>query len=251
MRTIQDIIYDDRYDECKLDIYIPDNSDYKTIVYMHGGCLSSLSKSDANYVEIAKSFVNAGYGFVSIEYRKYPKAKFPDYLIDCAKAVKWVENNIKFYGGNGEIIMSGQSAGAWICLMLCFDKEYFEKSKVKINNIIGWIIDSAQTTSHFNVIQKELGLDEFAQRIDKYAPLFYINKETQFSKMFLVFYDNDMPCRLEQNMLLYKNILAYNKNANICFEKLNGTHCAGSTIKDTNGEYPFVKTALSWLSKNI
>lgn len=247
MKIIKDLSYD-CFDDCKLDIYLPEKENFETIVYFHGGGLTSGHKNDYYYVEMATDFANAGICFVSVEYRKYPNVRFPVYLYDCAKAVRWVKDNIAQYGGSNKIMISGQSAGAWISLMLCFNKEYLSSFGINTEEISAWIIDSAQTTSHFNVIQQEEGLDELRQRIDKYAPQYYVDKDTAFSKMILIFYENDMPCRLEQNMLLYKNLLAYNKDANISYHELFGEHCHGSTKKDEDGKYPFVKTVLKWLN---
>ena len=65
-----------------------------------------------------------GYAFVSADYRIYPNAKFPEFILDAAKAVSFVKENLQDWGGNGDIIVSGQSAGAWLSLILCMDKRY-------------------------------------------------------------------------------------------------------------------------------
>lgn len=252
MKIYSDIIYGGRNkndENLKLDMYIPSEVGFDTIVYFHGGGLSGGTKADWRYAEIAKSFVENGFGFVSVEYSKYPDAKFPVYIEDCAEAVSFVKNNIKNYGGSGGIIISGQSAGAWISLMLCFDRKYLENVSVNPDEIKGFLIDSAQATSHFNVLKIEEGLNPLTQRIDKYAPLYYVDENTRFSRMLLIVYENDMPCRPEQNMLLFKNILAYNPDADIKFIRLPGGHCEGSSKKDESGEFPFVKVALKWLKK--
>ena len=98
---------------------------------------------------MAAAFTAAGYALASVEYRKYPNAKFPDFLLDGAKATAFVKNLVKDYGGNGEIIIAGQSAGAWMSLMLCLNKEYLANEGIASEEIKDWIIDSAQTTSHF------------------------------------------------------------------------------------------------------
>lgn len=248
MKTLLNLTYCKKY-KLTLDVYLPDTINFKTIVYFHGGGLEVGDKSGENTVEIAKAFVKNGYGFVCCNYRKYPKAKFPDFILDGAKVVAFVKQRLSEWGSCG-IIVSGQSAGAYISLMLCLNKKYLLNKKVKPQEICGWIIDSAQTTSHYNVLKYELGEDSLAQRINEFAPLFFVDKNTNFSKMLLIFYENDMPCRYEQNMLFYKSILSYNKNADIEYKVLKGEHCAGSSIKDENGNYPFVLESLSWLKKS-
>ncbi len=250
MKIIKDVAYSAINEDCLLDLYLPDTNGFDTIVYFHGGGLTGGHKNDYYYVEMAEKFAEQGYGFVSVEYRKYPTAKYPEFIEDCANATYFVQKNIANYGGNGRFYVCGQSAGAWMSLMLCFNRYFFERAGVDTSLIKGYIIDSAQPTSHFNVIQhEEEGVDDLSQRIDKFAPIYYLNKQSSFPKMILIFYENDMPCRPEQNMLLYKNILAYNPKADVCYKRLAGEHCHGSTKKDADGEYPFVKVVLDWLNK--
>ena len=239
-----------QYNEnCCLDAYLPSSYGFPTLVYFHGGGLEAGDKADRNYVEIAKRFVGEGYGFLSVNYRMYPTAKFPEYLEDAARAIAWAKAHICKFGGNGELYVSGQSAGAWMALMLCFNKEYLAAVDISPLEIKGWIIDSAQTTSHFNVLKRETGCDPLAQRIDKYAPLYYVDKDACFTKMLVLFYEHDMPCRPEQNLLFIRSIKSFNENADIEYLQLKGGHCQGSTAKDVDGEYAFVKETLKWLNR--
>ncbi len=250
MSILKDIVYDEKYEDCRLDLYLPPSNGFDTVVYFHGGGLTGGHKNDYYYVEMAERFAEKGLGFASVEYRKYPAAKYPDFLEDCAAATAFVQRKIGEYGGNGQIYVSGQSAGAWISLMLGFNRSFFQAAGVDNSLIKGYIIDSAQATSHFTVIQaEEEGVDDLAQRIDKFAPLYYVNKDTAFPKMLLIFYENDIPCRAEQNMLLYKTLLAYNPQAAVEYLQLPGEHTAGSIRKDPDGEYPFVKEVFKWLER--
>ena len=248
IKTYLELCYN-RQTKCCLDMYLPSLRGFKTIVYFHGGGLEAGDKADKNYVEIAKRFAECGYGFVSVNYRMYPTAKFPEYLEDAAEAIAWVKTHIQEYDGNGELYVSGQSAGAWISLMLCLNKEYLNAVGISPMEIKGWIIDSAQTTSHFNVLKRETGSDPSLQRIDKYAPLYYVDKDTRLTKMLILFYEEDMPCRPEQNMLFIKALKNFNENTDIQYKQLLGGHCCGSTVKDDDGEYAFVKETLRWLEK--
>lgn len=244
MRGLLNIQYNKN---CCLDAYLPSSYGFPTLVYFHGGGLEAGDKADRNYVEIAKHFVDVGYGFLSVNYRLYPAAKFPEYLEDAADAVAWAKAHICEFGGNGDLYVSGQSAGAWMALMLCFNKEYLAAVDISPLEIKGWIIDSAQTTSHFNVLKREIGCDPLAQRIDKYAPLYYVDKDARFSKMLVLFYEQDMPCRPEQNYLFIKAIQTFNKDADIQYKQLSGGHCHGSVHCGENGEYDFVKESVRWL----
>lgn len=251
MRKFENISYSAKHNE-KLDVYLPDGKGFKTVVYFHGGGLEVHGKAYESVVGIAESFVKAGYAFVSADYRIYPQAKFPEFIEDAADTVAFVKEHLPEWGGNGEIIVSGQSAGAWLSLMLCMDKRYLNAVGIDTLSINGWIIDSAQTTSHFNVLKYETGENTLAQRINEFAPVYFVGEKTEFTKVLLIFYENDMPCRYEQNMLFYKAVKAFNDKADIEFVVLPGGHCHGSNEKDDDGEYAYVKTALGWLKdKNL
>ena len=249
MRRIDNIPYHGTNDK-KLDMYLPDEAGFPTVVYFHGGGLEGGSKDNPRIADFASSFVGEGYGFVSVEYSLYSEgAHYPDYLDDCADAVGYVASHIRREGGNGRLLISGQSAGAWISLMLCLDTPLLTSRGISPEEIDGWIIDSAQTTAHFNVIRKELHEDERRQLINEYAPLYYLNENTKFSRMLLLCYQDDMPCRPEQNALFSAAIKAYNADADVELIRLPGGHCHGSSVKNPDGTYDYVTEALRWLKK--
>ena len=125
--------------------------------------------------------------------------------------------------------------------------KFLEVNAIENKEIAGWIIDSSQTTAHFNVLKYELGADTREQRINEFAPQYFVSEKTDFSKMLLIFYENDMCCRYEQNMLFYKSILAFNEQANIVYKVLSGGHCRGSSEPNEDGKYDYVETMLQWL----
>ena len=247
MRVCKDIAYKDEA-ACRLDLYLPEKEGFATIVWFHGGGIEGGDKQDGE--RLAPSIVEAGYGFACVNYRMYPNgARFPTFLYDAASAVAFVQEKIQEYGGRKDrLYISGQSAGAWISLMLCVNTEYLSSVGVDSGKLAGWIIDSAQTTAHFNVLKYELGEDPRAQRINEFAPQYYISEQTDFTKMLLLFYEKDMPCRYEQNMLFYKSILAFNEGASIAYKVLPGLHCRGSCEANEDGTYDYVETMLQWLN---
>ena len=232
-----------------LDVYLPDGEYTETVVYFHGGGLEGGDKRDFYYADIAGEFASRGYAFLSVNYRKYPEAKFPDYLEDAALSVRYAKERFCGPDGKNRLYVAGQSAGAWIALMLGFDRSYLGRVGVDPAGIDGWIIDSAQPTSHFNVIRYECGADSRLQRIDRYAPLYYLDENTRFSRMLLVWYEDDMPCRPEQNELLVAAIRQFLPDADVEHRRLAGGHCHGSTEKNEDGKYDFAEVALQWLAK--
>lgn len=248
MKEILDLQYS-QYENTLLDIYVPETKNFQTVLFFHGGGLIKGDKRSDKIVDIAQSFTDAGYAFVSVQYRMYPNAKFPDYIEDCARATAFVKKYVQELGGNGELVLSGQSAGAWLALMLCMDKHYLANEGIDSEEIKGWFIDSAQTTAHFNVLMQETGAHRYTERINEYAPLYFLNENTKFSRMMLLLYDQDIACRYEQNQLFYRNVLTYNNEAKIEYKVLNGKHCSSASLRDENGERLFVKIFLEWLAK--
>ena len=244
MKKVTDITY---FNNQKLDFYLPENEGFKTIIYFHGGGMVEGNKWDA--WTLGEHFSSKGICLVSVEYSLYPNAKFPQYLIEAAHAVKYVFDHIKEYGGStNDIYISGQSAGAWLTLMLCFNDEYLKSAGVDKSMIKGWISDSAQPTSHFNVMKYEKGIDPSLQRIDEFAPLYYVNKDTKFSNLLLLYYENDMPCRLEQNQLLFKTLKQLVPTQRVEAKLCPGSHCAGSSIL-VDGEYPYLNIVLDYIKR--
>lgn len=244
MKKISNVLYSEKDEGNKLDLYLPDGEAFNTIVYFHGGGLEGGDKADRAYVEMAEKFADRGYGFASANYRLYGRGgRYPNYLEDCAEAAAYVKRNVR----TGKLLIAGQSAGAWIALMLCLNEEFLKGVGMAREEVDGWIIDSAQTTSHFNVLKYEEGLDPRLQRIDKYAPLYYVNENSVPKKMLIDFYENDMPCRAEQNLFFIRALKEFEPEADIEYVKLSGQHCYGSSYKDGDGEYAFQKAVFKWL----
>ena len=244
MKTEKDIRYSDISPLDKLDIYFA-NEEKGVIIYFHGGGFEAGDKYDPHVVEIAESFANFGYTFVNVDYSLYPNTKFPSFLLEAALAVKYT----KYRFPHQKIYITGTSAGAYISMMLCFNRELLGKHGIKPLDISGWIFESGQPTSHFNLLKFEKGLDPLLQRIDELAPLYYVDKDVILSKALFILYTNDMPNRYEQNQLMIKAVKNFNPSLQLDHILLEGSHCAGSSIKDNDGLYPYVKKTIEWLEK--
>ena len=228
-------------------MFLPDQEEFFTIIHFHGGGLVEGDKGDTH--QYCEHLAKLGFAVATANYSLMPKANFPEFLYDAANAVKFVMDNISKYGKCKGFIISGQSAGAWIALMLCLNNEYFEVLNIKNSAILGWISDAAQPTSHFNILKIEKNLDPLTQRIDDAAPLFYVNQNTKFSHILLMAYEQDLPNRVEQNKLLVSTIKSFNEKADIELKILKGYHCHGSSELDNDGEYETVKVIKEWIKR--
>lgn len=97
--------------EIPLRIYIPNESkNLPVMLYFHGGgwVFGGIEESDA----VCRRLANYCSCIVaSVEYRLAPEFPFPKPLEDCYAATKWMAQNAHNFGGNGKIIVSGESAG--------------------------------------------------------------------------------------------------------------------------------------------
>ena len=242
MRIIRDVRYNN-LENSFVDLFLPQQDSFDLMIWFHGG---GFETGDRKNPVFASQLVDAGVGVASVEYRLYPHAKFPDFIEDCASAVGYILENAEKFGKVKRFFVAGQSAGAYVVLMLCVNPDYFEKAKVDTSKISGYIADSAQTTTHFNVL-KERVMDSRLERIDDGAPLYYLNENTNVSNLLIIYYSNDMYCRAEQNELFYKSILRFCPNNNIKMVTLEGDHCNGSINKNEQGSYDFNNTVLEFI----
>ena len=226
-----------------MDIFFPEVEDFFTIVYFHGGGLVEGDKGDTH--EFVKHLTKLGFAVATANYSLLTEKKFPECVKDAAQAVKYVKENIKSKG----ILVMGQSAGAYLTLMLCLNKEYLKEVGIDNKEIVGWISDAGQPTTHFNILKYERGLDPLLQRVDEAAPLYYVNKDTYFSHLLLMTYECDLPNRLEQNKLLMSSIKTFNKDLDVELKILKGEHCHGSGTLDEDNEYEVVKVVKEWMNR--
>ena len=241
MRVQKNVSYA-RDERCTMDIYEPEEGYTAAILYFHGGGLTAGSRQDGeNYVQ---SLCSRGYLVALADYRMFPDAKEDDYLLDAALATAFVLD----YTRGAKVFVTGQSAGAYLTVMLAVNPVWLQKVGVDSCEIAGWFVDSAQMTTHYTVLSMR-GMDSGLERIDTAAPLYYVGKDLFFSRMYLLTYTHDIMGRLEQNQLFYRSVLKYNPSAQIGMQVLEGGHCAASAYKD--GEYIFVSLISDFIKEKL
>lgn len=224
MKIIEDICYGkSKHSEQYLDIYLPDRDAFKVFVYMHGGGIEAGDKSDARVV--GEYVASQGTAFVSINYRMYPQAVYPQFICDAAEAVGWVFNNIGKYGKCEGIYIGGSSAGGYISMMLCFDDKYLSPYNLPAGTIKGYIHDAGQPTTHFNVL-RERGIDSRRVIIDEAAPIYHIGKADNYTPMEFIVSDNDMQNRFEQIQMTLSTLKHFQYDeSKIYYRLMHGSHC--------------------------
>ena len=116
----------DRDTGMSLDMYnFRGSRDAPVVVFLYGGRWTEGSKDD--YKFIGQALTSQGFITVIPDYRKYPKVRFPTFVQDAAKAVKWTHDNIQRYGGDPrKIFIMGHSSGAHMAAMLALNEEYLK-----------------------------------------------------------------------------------------------------------------------------
>ena len=124
----------------KLDIYRPSNppATAPVVVFFYGGNWNSGERAD--YLFAGEALAAKGYVAVLPDYRLYPEVRYPDFLTDCAAAVRWVFDNIAKFGGDPQrIFLMGHSAGAYNAAMLALNPAYLRAAGVDARRVRGLI----------------------------------------------------------------------------------------------------------------
>ncbi|HTJ58890.1 MAG TPA: alpha/beta hydrolase [Devosiaceae bacterium] len=115
----------------KLDVYVPKNpkGTAPVLFFIYGGGWDHGDRADYQFV--GRAFASRGFVVVIADYRLYPQVKYPDFLEDNARALKWVQDNIANYGGDTDrLFLAGHSAGAYNAVMLAVDQSFFHDQGV-------------------------------------------------------------------------------------------------------------------------
>jgi acetyl esterase/lipase len=118
----------------RLDVYRPVQPHDKAavVVFFYGGNWSSGNRGGYRFV--GEALASHGITVVIPDYRLYPEVRFPDFLADCAAAVRWTTDH-----EGQRIFLMGHSAGAYNAAMLALDAEYLRAARVEHPAIKGWI----------------------------------------------------------------------------------------------------------------
>ena len=227
-------------------VYLPESDTFPVCVYLHGGGLGAGVPEQ----EFVDSLVKKGVAVVSGQYRMYPDAKYPQFIENGASVIAWAKENMEKYGNVTDLFVVGTSAGAYISMMLCFDKKYLAKHGISNDDISGYIHNAGQPTTHFNVLE-ERGLDSRQAIIDEAAPLYHIC-EDKYPPMEFIVADNDMACRYEETKLLMAKLAQFGHDMSAVKFRLmeNYEHCEYKYLIDENGNYIFADIIYDFVTSN-
>ena len=112
--------YADGHERHVLDVYRPAAGcrSAPVLLQIHGGGWV-LGNKHEQALPLIYHLAQHGWVVVTPNYRLSPKARFPDHLIDCKRALAWVRENITAYGGNPDFVaVTGGSAGGHLTALM-------------------------------------------------------------------------------------------------------------------------------------
>lgn len=116
----------------RLDIYVPlqGRSRNKVVIFFYGDRWQHGSKETYRFV--AGALADSGFTVVIPNYRLFPDVRFPGFVNDAARAVRWIKENIRdYYGDPNSVYLVGYSAGGYIAAMLNLNENYLPRGTVR------------------------------------------------------------------------------------------------------------------------
>ena len=93
------------------------------VVFFYGGNWQGGDK--ALYRFVGAALAASGVVTVIPDYRVYPQVRFPGFLDDNARAVRWTKDHAADYGADpGKLFLMGHSAGAYGAAMLALERRW-------------------------------------------------------------------------------------------------------------------------------
>jgi acetyl esterase/lipase len=125
--------------EHRLDLFLPAERPFATVVFTYGGGWHSPRSDWMNLV--CDAFRRHGYGCALVSHRLAPADPFPAMAQDLAAAADWVLANVQRLGGDPRrVFLAGHSSGAHLSLLLVTDAAYLRavhRSPRDIAGVIG------------------------------------------------------------------------------------------------------------------
>jgi acetyl esterase/lipase len=107
------------------------------VVFLYGGRWQGGSKDE--YRLLGDALTRRGIVVVIPEYRLYPAARFPAWVQDAARAVRWARDNAARYGGDpANLVVVGHSAGGHTAALLALDEHWLREAGVPAGSVRGF-----------------------------------------------------------------------------------------------------------------
>lgn len=123
-----------------LDVYRAQNAPAAApvVVFFYGGNWQRGSRDEYRFV--GRRLAQNGVLAIVADYRLYPRAGFPAFVEDGARAVAWAHTHAREYGGDpARLFVAGHSAGAQIAALIGADARYLKPHGMVPRDLAGTI----------------------------------------------------------------------------------------------------------------
>jgi acetyl esterase/lipase len=124
----------------KLDLFRPlvDRHASPLVVFFYGGGWTRGER--ASYRFVGEALSAHGIATVIADYRLSPQVRYPQFLDDCAQAVKWAFDHAREVGADARrVFLIGHSAGAYNAAMLALDPRWLAHVGLVPQRLAGWV----------------------------------------------------------------------------------------------------------------
>lgn len=127
--------------DLSMDIYkpkMPMGDRVPVVVFFYGGSWQRGNREQYQFV--GQRLADNGVLAVVADYRTYPRAVFPGFMDDAARAVRRVHDDAAKWGGDpNRLFVAGHSAGAQIAALLATDPRYLHTHDMEPDQLAGVI----------------------------------------------------------------------------------------------------------------
>jgi acetyl esterase/lipase len=121
VRVLRDIAYAPEHGKRGLlDLYAPRSGarGAPVLFQIHGGAWV-IGEKRQQALPLMLHMARRGWVCVSANYRLSPRATFPDHLVDCKRALRWIREHVAEHGGDPRfVVATGGSAGGHLCSLV-------------------------------------------------------------------------------------------------------------------------------------
>ena len=126
----------------RLDIHTPTAAPppggWPVVVFFYGGSWNRGERADYRFV--GEALASRGMLALVADYRLYPEVRYPEFLVDSAKALAFGLERAGSLGGNPKrVFVMGHSAGAYNAAMLAFDARWLRTTGHAPSELAGFI----------------------------------------------------------------------------------------------------------------
>ncbi|MBC7608937.1 MAG: alpha/beta hydrolase [Polaromonas sp.] len=124
----------------RMDIYRPREPlrNAPLVIFFYGGSWSSGERADYRFV--GEALASQGIVTLVADYRLSPAFRYPAFVNDSAKAVRWAFEHAQEYGADpARVFVMGHSAGAYNAAMIALDKRWLQAEGLAPSRLAGWI----------------------------------------------------------------------------------------------------------------